>query len=194
MRPSAARFWWVHSSRTYGVGAVFQPTVHLYAIAATIGWESELGEIYHDLSARSNRLAFLGGGIEPVLPDSGLGLLVQSKPEAAFHADLFRQSVFAHQNRDHCLLHPWMSYKWIGEISVNRVDGDGLCVGQRVVMLVQKLRFIRQRQISLGDENFGNGLAAVGAEDDSNIDPYGDRLVTNLPGANEECLIAAMEA
>src|ERR1035441_3600504 len=73
-----------------------------------------------------------------------------------------------------------MRYKGISEIRVYRVDREGWCVRQRVVVLVFKFRCVRYRQVSLSNKDLRNGLAAVGAEDTTHVDPYWHRLITQL--------------
>src|ERR1035441_4562235 len=123
--------------------------------AMTDRQESEFGEIDHDFSTRGNGLTLLCGGEEPILPYGGLCLFVQSKAEAALNADILRQSICSHHHRNDGHLNPGMRYIRIYKIRVNRVDGEGRSVRQRVVMLVFEFRCIRHGQVSLGDEDFG---------------------------------------
>ena len=89
-------------------------------------------------------------------------LRIQSEPEAAHNANLFRQTLFADQHHDYGHLYIRMCCKRVGKIRVHRVDRERRCVRQQVVMLILQLRFIRRRQISLGKKNLRNGWAAVG--------------------------------
>jgi hypothetical protein len=50
-----------------------------------------------------------------------------------------------YQHRDVSHLYKWKFSKRIVEVRVHRVDGDGRCVRQRVMMLVLQLRCIRRR-------------------------------------------------
>lgn len=107
-------------------------------------------------------------------------LRIQSEPEAAHNANLFRQTLFADQHHDYGHLYIRMCCKRVGKIRVHRVDRERRCVRQQVVMLILQLRFIRRRQISLGKKNLRNGWAAVGMGDNPHVDPDGHRPVAQF--------------